>query len=314
MFLFAIFIVFFSTFIWHIELVDKQTDEDTQAVNVLNEACRSALAEAEIDSARVFAKEEVRQAALNKFKESFNYGFQKVGYKRNDIEYMVPFIMLVDDDGYYINYSKLVNNGTLSELVNTTSLKQNWDKIYGNYIVSYHLSNVVEVTYVTTGKITRGTYSDVYKAVGEPVALSFMSDAKSFREEKNASICSITEENVNYYITTHNEYKNRDQRRYKFVMPVDDNTSARLMDEPSVIAFVQSSQSSTMVGYTNAYSLTGATLTDAIDYYEYVDASGNKYYHLKSCKNLVLSENNGTPKTMDDCAADGYVPCPDCIK
>ncbi len=313
MFLFTMFIVLFSTFVWHIEKVDKQTDENIKAIQVLNEACRSALAVADIDETRVFAKEETRVAALDKFKASFNYGYGKAGYKKDDINYMVPCIILVDDDGFYINYSKLVNGGTVSEIVNTTSLKQNWTKIYGNYIVEYHLSNVVEITITSTGRVIKGTYTEAFEKAESPSALSFMGNEKDFNEEKNNVICSITEENVNYYITTHT-LTNNDNRKYQFTMPVADDDRARLMDAPSVIAFVQSGQSSTSAGYINAYGFAGSILTDGIDFYEGIDSNGSKYYHLKNCENLTINENNNTPKTMDDCAADGYLPCPDCIR
>ena len=311
-FLFFVVFAIFILFATHLNFVDIQTDENLGAQAVLIDASKSALTKADLDKVNIFAEEESREAALDEFKECYNIGFAKEGYKENDMYYNVPCIFLVDDNGYYVNYTKLVSNGGLYESVNMTSSLNSWTDTYGNYIVRFHLSDVVEVTY-QDGSRHEGPYDIVYHELGSPTALAFMADETHFEQEKNDVICSLTENAINYYITTHNEYANKDNRDYVFTMPRIDTQDSRLMDSPCIISFVQGLQEKTGKGYINAYAFTAAIKDKKVVYYEY-PVGGQLYYHVRGCHNLVLSNNNRVGQTMDDCALDGALPCPDCIK
>ncbi len=310
-FLSIITMVLFAVFCIHVSLMGMQTDEDLGAQAILLDASKSALLKSNLDQTNIFAEKSARDASIEEFKECYNIGYDKAGYKENDMNYYVPCIFLVDDNGYYINYSKLVDNNGISETVNTTTDINTWTENYGNYIVRFHLSNIVEVT-KADGTTFNGAYSKVYDKLDSPADLSFMADKKSFEEERNDVVCYITENALNYYITSHNQM-NTDERNYIFTMPRIDTFEARLMDGPCVISFVQGLQKSTGKGYINAYAFTGAIKEDVIRYYE-VKVGNDKFYHTKDCPNITLDDSNSVGKTMDDCAKEGYYPCPDCIK
>ena len=311
-FLFILTMVIFTIFSLHVLLVNIQTDEDLGAQAILLDCSKSALLKADLDKVYIFEEEDAREAAIAEFKECYNIGYQKAGYKADDMYYYVPCIFLVDDNGYYVNYSKLVDNNGVSEITNMTTGLNTWTENYGDYIVKFHLSNLVEVT-KPDGTDCQGDYLSLYAKLGSPSDLSFMSSKETFEDERNSVVCYITEEAINYYITTHNDYVNRDERKYVFTMPRIDNFESRLMDQPSVISFVQGIQRATGKGYINAFAFTGAIKDKAVLYYE-GEVNGQLFYHMKDCPDLVLDDDNKVGHTMDDCAADGASPCPNCIK
>ena len=310
---FVVFIALYVILRWHIYLTSVQLDNDIHAENVLKESCLAALSTTEAEQ-YVFTEKAQREAALDKFKVVFNSGFDYVGYRKNDIDFKVPFILLVDTDGYYIHYSKLVDNGSgISEITPVTTGINTWSCTYNSkYTVRFYLDNTVEVTDLSNGGVKKGSYKKVYSELGSPGYLSFMANAGTFKEEKVYQICTQTEDVINYYITTHNEYYNRDQRRYEFKMPQINDIDTRLMNMPSVISFVQSNQAGSDKGYINSYAFTGAIKDKTKLYYE-SEIAGQMYYHDERCSELAHSSGNSQGKTAAECARNGSLPCPKCV-
>lgn len=310
---FVIFIALFVVFRWHIYLTSVQVDNDRQAENVLKESCLAALSTASSDE-YIFSEEEQRTEAIDKFIDVFNAGYDYVGYRKNDIDFKVPFIILVDTDGYYIRYTKLVDNGSgVRELKPVLTGINTWTNTYNStYTVRFYLDDIVEVTDLHTGAVTRGLYREVYSSLGSPTHLAFMQSEHDFHEEKVYQICTQTEDVVNYYITTHNEHYNRDERKYIFTMPQINDIDKRLMNKPSVISFVQSSQAASDKGYINSYALAGSIKDKTKLYYEGI-VNGQLYYHEADCSDLGHTPSNSQGKTMEECATNGATPCPKCV-
>jgi len=311
---FGMFIAIFTIFCLHVLLTGIQIDNDKDAEAVLKESCLAAINEVPRDNDNVFEESEIRSKALKTFKEQFNSGFDLRGYKEDDMNFRVPFIMLVDRNGYYINYSKLADTGSgIHELKNITTGLNTWANTYGNkYYVRYYLGTHVDVTVVSTGETISGAYDKVYRSLGEPSQLSFMADEAQFDEERVNQICTQTEEQINYYIATHNQYLNKHNRKYDFVMPQANDIDRRLMNEPSVISFTQSKQSGTTEGYINSYALCGSILDKTKLYYE-GEVNGQLFYHESNCPDLAHRPSNSQGRTMDECVKDGALPCPKCV-
>lgn len=318
----GVWMCFFVVFFWHSILTSNQIDESKNAERILIEAEKGALAEASYTGANIFSEEETRERVIEKFKLLVDEGYGLQGVKANDTDFMIPATFLVDNEGYYVNYSRLVDNGHgTDELVNITSGLNTWTKTYGRYRIQYSIDDVVLIT-KDTGESEHGSFVDVYKKFGKPTDISFVNpdddDAtllKKFEPEHRDVVCTIMQDQINYYITTHNKYLNRDNRAYKFTMPEADTFDSRLMDRPSIISFIQGSQYSTPKGHINAFALTGAIRDKEKTYFIAPITSDptHQYYHEGGCSEALAPSSN-KKLSMKECAKRGALPCPSCVK
>ncbi len=298
-------------FMYHSELLSNKTQESVKTEDILIESNKAALAqiEAKNSTGSIFEDESVRKRAVQKFKDNFAMAMNYQGVYLDLVDYYVPCIFLVDDDGYYVAYSSTTIQSGAEYITNVITPLNTWTKTYGNYTVRYHLSDVVEI--YKGNEQYSGNYIKAFAHFSSPSELSFMAGASSFHEEKNNVVCNITEAQINYYITTHNDLANREDRSYQFEMPEITDFNVRLMDSPCVISFAQGIQKSNSKGYINVYAFTAAIEDEAEVYYE-VEYSGNLYYHTHDCSKVSVSGKD--KKTATDCARDGYSPCPYCVR
>lgn len=240
------------------------------------------------------------------------------GYTYDQSYYYVPCVVLVDLDGYYVNYTTTYQSADGVNLYTriTTGLNT-WSRMYGSYTVRYTLNDGVEVTRPINGSLNgevfSGKYCDVYEEMGRPAMLDFLADEEQFHNEQRSVIADITSEQINYFIDTHNDLYNRKDCSYTFTMPATaEDIKTRLMDEPSVIAFAQGIQYSTTRGHINVYAFTGSIEDLQKTYYEKT-VDGDLYYHTKDCVHIA-GDTGLKAKTMEACAKNGAYPCPDCVK
>jgi len=308
---FTVVFAFFVVFSWHTYLVFNEQKEFLSTEKGLLSACEASLAESEIDKELVFEDESIREAAVDTFYQVFGANLNLYGNNANLAYYYIPFVMLVDRDGYYVNYTTIWDGNGADEYKQVTTDLNTWSEKYGSYIVSFQLDNYVRVI-SSTGEETSGYYSDVYEELSNPVDLVFMNNAAKFEAEKDEVIVSTTEEAINYYINTHNEFFNKYDLNYRFTAPtLDDDTVSRLLDEPSVISFAQGIQYHTSKGRINVYSITGS-IYDLTRLYKIEDVGGYTYYHELNCTHVHHNEV-GFIGTQEDCAKKGAVACPDCV-
>lgn len=325
--LFGFFIAIFFVFSWHTRLLSVQTDNDKHFERMLLESQEAGMGLIDVNKSNAFEDEETRKAVLEKLKVVFNQNFSKYGFHKDDINFMVPATFLVDNDGYYINYSRLTDNGGNDELKNLTTPLNTWNKSYGDYSIRFFLNDYCEVTKID-GEIISGDILQVYKKLEKPTELSFIpshlnlekkEDVKRFygcyEEEKRYVVLTDFEDQLNYFITTHNKYKNRHERSYRVTIPrTDKSYDSRLLNMPSIVSFVQGPQYSSTKGYINVYALTGTIKEKGRLYYiSPLKENNTKYYHYKNCSHAVHARNN-RDKTMTECAREGALPCPYCIK
>ena len=302
----------YALFCWHTNLLSAQTKENTKTESILiasNQAALSAVEERNSAGA-IFQKSSVRETAIEKFKDNFNRAMNYNGSNETLVDYYVPCIFLVDDDGYYVVYTTTaIGSNNAQYMQNVITEINTWTRTYGDYTVRYHLSNTVEI--YKGNQQYSGVYGEAYAHFSTPSQLNFMQDYSTFIEEKDNVICSIMQNQINYYISTHNDYANTYDKTYTFTMPQITDFNARLMDAPSIISFAQGIQYSTTKGYINVYALTGAIEDELKMYYE-VELNGNLYYHEEGCTHVTATE--GKKKSAASCARDGYSPCPYCVR
>ena len=183
-----------------------------------------------------------------------------------------------------------------------------WTETYGDYVVNFRLDE--DVTVYHEQSTCSGYYGNIYESLGSPEALSFMSDLELFKEERNITIASIMNEQVNYYANTKNTWFNTYNANYLITInSAYDNDEVGVMDMPCVIALSQGTQTLTYRNYTDIFAFTASDLSEDKLYYIKEDADGSIYYHSSDCPDAAGSTDTGT---LSDCAKEGAYPH-DCV-
>ena len=224
-------------------------------------------------------------------------------------KYHLSTTFIVDWNGYYMEYQNSFQNenGNTESKEEMTSLNT-WTETYGDYVVNFRLDE--DVTVYHEQSTCNGYYGDIYASLGSPEALSFMSDPELFKEERNITIASIMNEQVNYYANTKNTWFNTYNANYLITInSAYDNDEVGVMDMPCVIALSQGTQTLTYRNYTDIFAFTASDLSEDKLYYIKEDADGSIYYHSSDCPDAAGSTDTGT---LSDCAKEGAYPH-DCV-
>lgn len=310
----------------------KSAQLNTDYANYLITATQGSVAAAfsrYYDGRNIFAQDTARQEAVDTFYETLRQCFNYTGTSYADqVYYFVPCVFLIDTDGYYIEYTAEYadpdGNAAFNEIVTPIN---KWAKTYSSgsngmaataYHVEYHLDNTILVEYQDrSGNVTSisGSYDEVYKKLEEPSELNVLSSYSKFDAERNSAVISILQDQMEYYINIHDESLNQfNNVQYEFTLPeIRGEDWARLIDQPTVVSFLQGIQMPYGTGYLNIYSFAGSELEHEHSYYVAEDGEGNKFYHREGCPYLP-PEALKKPYSMYGAAKDGAFPCPECIK
>jgi len=298
------------------DAVSLETDGTQTVQQYLSEACRSAMSVADQNEGDVFYNSSTRSNVINEFYDIMNKNLGKDIAAPEMIRYRVPCVLMVDKDGFYVNYSENYNDTTGAKTASQVITPLNtWSNSYGIYTVKFSLTDCIQVTNSNSDNTLNGTYTDIYNQLGKPNVLSFMESKSEFEAEKNRIIIEKVEGQTEYYINVHNNYYDKYDVNYNFTMPQNINDlSARMMKNPCVIAFYQGQQGNTSSNYVNIWALSAAENTNALTYYVYRDADGALYYHNANCSDILSKGTYCFTGTADECAKMDAFPCPDCIR
>ena len=87
---------------------------------------------------------------------------------------------------------------------------------------------------------------------------------------------------------------------------------ARLIDQPTVVSFLQGLQTPYDTTYLNIYSFAGAEIEKEKKYYIAESGEGISCYHEADCPYLS-EENKQSSYSMEEAAKHGAYPCSECI-
>ncbi len=237
----------------------------------------------------------------------FNSLAMDFGYDTNEdltmLRMYVPAVVLIDTNGYYVSY-----NIKYKDDLGNTHLKpvitdiNTWSKTTsdGKYLVRYGLGRQVTVTEVTKQIVREGDYRDVYKDFDSPAslaALGFNND-NEFISIRNEILISQIQDTVEYYINNHNEVASQFQPDYLFEMPTTSKDEwVRVLENPTVIAFMQGIRINNSQNYLNIYALSGGEVkkSDPVVFKENVSGSSK-------VKNYYQDKEGG----LDAANQDGY--------
>jgi len=318
----------------------KATEENDKYSSYLTTATKDAINSTlkNIQDGCLFSEQENRQLAVDTFYRTlvgcFNYDNTT---SEELVKYYVPCIFLIDKNGYYIEYAETytASNG-LEYFKDVITPIHKWEREYSaanttgdRYYIEYHLDNSIHVTksdYLGNVSTYDGPFYEVYEELGSPDILkNHFSDLEKFESEKNDCIINDLTNKMTYYINIHDEFYNqKNDAQYQFTLPlVTDEDWARLIDQPTVFSFLQGLQPSYYDYYINIYALASGELTDNLNYI-ITENETDLYYHRENCSSLSSSTDNSetidsimnTNKTysMEECAAKGAYPCPECIR
>ena len=335
----------------------------TKKINIQNIEYSSKLTSACFDAAQTMNTDNVERygcvwhdaddlkTTLETFYNSLTYSFNWDNMGRVDeMALFTPVVCLVDVDGYYISHNVVFNDtGTVNisfdaEHRNGLTALNAWTDNYGGVLLRYFLNDNVEVICLDGTKI-KGNRIEVYKKLqedfpsgAEVTELSFITDDDEFERRKNELIVQEINDQCEYYINNHNVIGDSYENKYSFEMPeIAGQDWMRLLQNPTVISFLQGYSTKADNRLLNVYSLGGGELIENFHYF----IDGDTYHCLekeggvtRSTRDVNTSyESEGVTKTkhttyveysynghlidaiysnQTDCAKRGAYPC-ECV-
>ncbi len=287
----------------------------------LTSACTAAAAQGGMADGLAFGTEEERTRAVDAFYGSLSVS---MGEKSTgDIRYYVPVIVLVDNDGFYCSYNEYLNGGY--QLV-TTPINP-YSTAIGPYQVRFWLDGQMECADTTPGHAGAAVHFNspaeafaAYPPLAGEIRAYLGTDADGLTDEQaaaraaSAAAVNAVRAQTEYYINYHNTYNLLYEAAYTFTMPeVSGEDWASLMDRPGVISFLQGMKLSYAKGYVNVYALAGSRMVPRQLYTVAPDDEFGLLYHTDAgCPRL--SGDARTVRGMEQAAAAGAYPCPECVR
>lgn len=319
----------FSLLLFGAAYNSKVAQVDIEREKSIQSACMSAIESTEKTQDLVFDTEEELLNARKAFWFSYcrSNGYYAIdsgskNYASNTIlkenyyfeidsaaKFEIPFVIYVDRDGYYIEYTRLVKKNNVNEYQLFLSEKQTFARNYSDandrYIVTYRLDGRVSVVSERYGKSVEGTYEECYEKLGCPDALFFMETKNSYWEEHDLVLTETLSNKINYYVNTHNT-DNKLERNYYFAMPSDKSEFGRMLRTPCVISFSQGHQST--LQNTNSYGFAGASIEKERMYYSYYARTIDDETELFYTNDKNASPGKVNAGSMRDLAKQGAIP------
>lgn len=211
----------------------------------------------------------------------------------------------------------------------TVSSLNTWNEMVDDCIIRFYLTNKVSVTMpdgviITDTRervlkkirdlITDGVYGvDVLNKMTSHAGTNYtlgqlLSDYDTYDKERSYYIVDKINKEVEFYINFNNPYARNDQT-YEYVMPeIRGEDWHRLLENPTVISFLQGKDMSTGVQLSNVYALAGGELTKSLKYiitrdhdaagneiftYHYLDNKNCKYYNIVKTSTIIDIVYNG---------------------
>lgn len=309
-------VCFFSVLFYNI---DKET-----AVNRLNLQYASNISSACEDAAKtidgnllaegcVWKTKEQRQETLNVFYHTLEYNFHaEYGTRRDELKLYTPLVCLIDNNGCYISYNAALDDTSQAivaeeyEQLSAVSGLNTWSKEYSgvnnvDFTCSFHLDQTVEMI-CSDGKIFSGERHDVFAKLekvygsGTLYELNFL-NSDDFQTEKNSVIISAINHTLEYYMNEQNMLADRTGTKYSLTMPeIAGEDWCRLLESPSIIAFLQGPQTNVRGKIISIYALAGGEYKPG--YHYFITKEGNEsIYHCVEAESDVEEKSNTDSQT-----------------
>lgn len=291
-----------------LEAVTEKTNAYNTAIdNAVDDGCYFLVEE---DSSRVLHIN--KEKAAEQFFTSLYANFGVIGEAalEEQLRRYVPIILVTDRDGFYMNYSEVI------EKDGEKLLKRRWsEKIPYVYeddkiICCFTLDDYVRIFDKTSNTIIEGDYRDIK----DSIACAFLQEEGIFDETRRNTVINEIIKNMDIYINYYNDIAGQFGITYKFWLPGIDMTDwDRTIDDISLFVIFQGYpyQAGSLDTY-NRYAFGGARISKARNYYITEDA-GKRYYHRDDCTELTKGVLSETYYSKEECAKNHAFPCLKCM-
>lgn len=262
-----------------------------------------------------------------------------IGYHIDDgkdiLKDNLPFIMFLDNDGFYIRYYEFnSNNDGTTGLSAITTPKMGYSEIKEGYLLEYSLKDVIRVTDLANGIVHSGGYEQVGNAINNPDWYVNMITNKSSLEKRIQNIMlDRLEENMNIYANYNNMTAQSKGKSYVITLDRHNTSDSvvaieggvesynivtdlqKMISEPGIVVFYQSNVVSNTEDRASVYTMASRQITTQNNYYITVDNAGYLNYHLPSCNHVNGAESQiyvDKVNSIENAAKKGAFACPDC--
>lgn len=291
-------------------LADKA---DEQYTNMLISACYDTMQQTiPNDEGYIFETAGKRAAALEHLYSSLELTFNTRGSEdmNNLMKLRLPVVCLIDIDGFYLSYYDVHKDNTGAELLQMVELPlQSWSLQKGSYVCQFRLDDNITVIDRNTGAIVSGNREMLYEYTG----LDIFKTQEDYEDAKYSVIVNLVNENIEYYINEYN-ISSPKELQYTFTMStVRGEDWAKMMNHPSIIAFLQGIDLSDGSKTINLYSIAGGEVKSTENdnsYYTIEKTEDSIIYHTGSCPRIISDAIR--THSLDRYIKQGAVPCPFC--
>lgn len=280
----------------------------------INAACKAGLSAAydNTTDGDVFSESSNRELAVETYYKTLAECFNTEASTEEDMaKYCTPCIILVSNDGYYIEYieTRKGSDGHYYDSDIITPIYK-WVKRYNGFAIEYHLDTSISLEY--EGKIHSGTYDEIRAEFDDNPRISYQLSDTVFFDEKRDIITGDIEKQLEYFVNEHDGFYNqKNDFTYQFTLPkISGESWGRMLEQPTIIGFLQGRQLQYKDRVLNAYSFSGNEMEEEKQYY--IKKVGDTlYYHEMDCPEV--SGMKGKSYTMTEAAKKGAFPH-SCVK
>ncbi len=352
---YIVFIAYITVSFLRSDKVDKAGVDNIEYANKLTAACHSAIDSADMGSLTGSGKTrrglwtdlQKRKEVLDTFYRTLGLNFMR-HTEDDDLRIAVPITILIDNDGYYINYNALFNKDEVGsdlneyEEVNQLSSIMTWaEDIYG-YNIRYCLDDYIYVT-TPAGARYEGSRSKVIQNLIEEEGISPTSNLilylkgntelnhRKYLDHKADLIVDSIQKTLQYYVNEYNYATGLYGDGYSMVLPnVSTEDWHRLLARPTFVAFMQGRNTDTGKVIINTFAYAGGELIKADKYYVTPTSNPNMYMYHSVNNSLAngemtqagLANLGAIYDSMADCLTSfakdkknvEVHPCPNCIR
>lgn len=254
-------------------------------------------------------------------------GISVNSYEMQKLYFYVPFIAILDETGFYINYSDIIKNDSgIKKYVKRWTNRIPYSYEDNDFIYLLSLNDII--TIYEKGSFLSENYGvktldftmeeicseERYAIFRERYPGNFLLQKEQFELKKQEIIIKIIEEYVNYYIYNHNNIAKEFGIQYEFTFPTTDDSEWQrtLMSSSMLILFQGYPLVSGDFSFYNRYSISGASLRKEELYY-LEEKAGYYIYHNYNCESIQAIESEIACQTISECASYGAYACPICF-
>ena len=289
---------------------------NTQYGTKLTAAAHSAILKADpkglVMAGYIWTRKEDRERALETFFKSLSESYMKDSNNEN-IRIAVPFILLIDVDGYYLCSNALFDWASIRDLTKINDFNDPvqmnsimaWGEDRYGYHVRYYLNDYVEVSDPATNKTYKGDRHTVAQELTKDGKtgdiITFLDGTmkitehghevgETYKIHREEFIVAGIEETIRTYINQYNYSAGRNGGGYNLTMPrVPGETWHRMLENPTLLCFMQGKNVFTSKEVINTFAYAGSEIFKTDKYF--ITAQSGTHTVLRGRENLGTDEN-----------------------